>query len=81
MRIDITDLTSQEIIEILSNYPRGKLVIKYDRIFWDSVSFEPTRPSGEAARNFDPRQPPRGSGRIGKSFENMADTLGRMVHG
>ena len=80
MRIDITDSTSQEIIHILTNYPRGKLVIKHDRIFWDSVSFEPVNPSG-AARDFDPRQPPRGSGNIGKGFERMADTLGRMVHG
>jgi hypothetical protein len=77
MLIEITDLTSYEIIRILQNYPKGKLVIKNDSVFWDSVSLEPT--SNVAAQQFDPRQPPRGQGNIGQSFERMADTLGRMV--
>jgi len=36
-------------------------------------------PINVAVRDFDPRQPPRGKGDVGKSFEKMADTLGRMV--
>ena len=79
MNIDITDLTSYEIIQILTNYPRGKLVTKKDRIFWDSVSLEPVPKPNEAVRNFDPRQPPRGKGNVGQAFERMADTLGSMV--
>jgi len=79
MDIDITDLTAHEIIQILTNYPRGKLVIKQNRIFWDSLSFEPVPRPNEAARGLDPRQPPRGFGDIGKRFEKMADTLGSMV--
>lgn len=79
MKIDITDLTSYEIVQILTNYPRGKLVTKQDRIFWDSVSLEPVLKPNEAVRNFDPRQPLRGKGEIGQAFERMADTFGRLV--
>lgn len=81
MDIEITDLSSYEIITILTNYPRGKLVIKYDRIFWDSGSIEPVTKPNEAAQSFDPRQPPRvqKGNQIGKAFERMADTLGSMV--
>jgi hypothetical protein len=79
MLIDITELTSREIILILTNYPRGKLVIKQDSIFWDSVDLDPVQRPNGAARNFDPRQPPRGSGDVGKRFERMSDVLGSMV--
>lgn len=80
MNIDITDLTSYEIVQILTNYPRGKLVTKQDRIFWDSVSLEPVLKPNEAVRSFDPRQPPRGgNNQIGQAFERMADQLGAMV--
>lgn len=79
MNIDITDLTSYEIIQILTNYPRGQLVTKQNRIFWDSVSLEPVLKPNEAVRNFDPRQPPRGEMTIGKRFEKMSDVLGSMV--
>ena len=79
MMIDISDLNSYEIIKILTNYPKGNLVIKHDSVFWNSVNLEPT--SKEVVREFDPRQPPKGQGNIGQSFERMSDTLGRMVHG
>ena len=82
MDIDITDLTSNEIIQILSNFPNGRLVIKNDRIFWDSASIEPlqNRPQ-EVVRSFDPRQPPkvRKENKVGDAFARMADTLGSMV--
>jgi len=78
MEINITDLNGNEIIQILTNYPRGRLVIKNDSVFWDSVNLEPAYNKG-AAREFDPRQPPKGQGQIGDRFEKMADTLGRMV--
>lgn len=82
MDIDITDLTAFEIQNILTSYPRGKLVIKYDRIFWDSGNLEPmTRPMA-AAPMHNPQQPPRQPNQgndIGKRFERMADTLGGMV--
>jgi len=77
MLIELTDLHSTEIIEILTNYPRGRLVIKNDSVFWESANLRPV--SSEVIRNFDPRQPPRGQGNVGQSFERMADTLGRMV--
>jgi hypothetical protein len=77
MMIEISDLSSYEIIKILENYPKGKLIIKNDSVFWDSLNFEPV--NSEAANRLDPRQPPRGQGNIGQSFERMADTLGRMV--
>lgn len=81
MDIEITELTAYEIQQILTNYPRGKLVIKYDRIFWDSGSVEPVPRPNEAARSLDPRQPPRApeGNKVGKAFERMADTLGSMV--
>jgi len=83
MNIDITELMSHEIIQILTNFPQGKLVTKQDRIFWDSVSFEPVmRPPQGVVRNSDPRQPPRGptqGQQIGQRFEKMADVLGSMV--
>jgi hypothetical protein len=77
MLIEITELNSYEIIKILTNYPKGELVIKNNSVFWNSFATEPI--SSEAARNFDPRQPPKEQGNIGQSFERMADTLGRMV--
>ena len=89
MDIDITDLTGIEIQRILDNYPRGRLEIKHDRIFWDSQSLEPVSRPNEAARAFDPMQPPRqpmpqpqGQPQqpdIGQRFARMADTLGSMV--
>ena len=83
MDIDITELTAYEIQQVLSNYPRGRLAVKHDRIFWDSGSLEPVPRPNEAARNFDPRQPPRApqnqGNRIGQAFERMADQLGAMV--
>jgi len=87
MDIDITELTAHEIQNILSNYPRGQLETKHDRIFWVSGSVEPvTRPS-EVVRSFDPMQPPRqppvqqqnAGTKAAKAFERMADTLGSMV--
>jgi len=77
MLIEITDLSSYEIINILTDYPRGKLVIKNSGVFWESASLKPV--SREVAQTFDPRQPPRGQGNVGQTFERMADTLGRMV--
>ena len=79
MMIDVTESSGRELIQILTNYPKGKLVSKQGRIFWDSLDFEPKNPSG-AVRNVDPMQPPRGgAGEIGQRFERMADALGRMV--
>ena len=77
MRIELSGLHSSEIIRILTSYPQGKLVIKNDSVFWDSLNLEPI--SSGAAQTFDPRQPPRGQGNVGQGFERMADTLGRMV--
>ena len=82
MDIDITELTAFEIQRVLSNYPRGRLAVKHDRIFWDSGDFEPVPRPNEAAREFDPRQPPRApqqGNKVGQAFERMADTLGAMV--
>jgi hypothetical protein len=78
MDIDITDLNSHEIIRVLENYPKGSLKIKYDRVFWESLNLEPS-PSSRVMNSFDPRQPPKGEGDIGKRFERMGDVLGRMV--
>jgi hypothetical protein len=77
MDIDITDLSSSEIIQVLYNYPRGKLGIKYERIFW--ITQFSQDPKARAAANLDPRQQPKGEGEIGQRFERMADTLGRLV--
>ena len=80
MDIDVTDLSSYEITQILTNYLRGKLVIKHDRIFWDSVSLEPVPSSQQVAAPGQPRQSSPGQGnRVGQAFSNMADTLGSMV--
>jgi len=83
MDIDITELTAYEIQQILSNYPRGRLAVKHDRIFWDSGSLEPVPRPSEAARALNPMQPPRapqGQGnQVAQAFERMADTLGSMV--
>jgi len=81
MNIEITESQSHEIIQILSSFPRGRLVIKKDRIFWDSVSLEPVPRPNEAAKNYDQRQPQMGPQKddIGKRFKRMADTLGSMV--
>ena len=79
MNIDITELQSHEIIQILTNFPKGVLVSKQDRIFWDSVSLEPVqRPHEGAVRGNQQKQPPRGDN-IGDRFGRMADTLGSMV--
>ena len=79
MDIDITDLTAHEIQSILSNYPRGKLEIKHDRIFWDSPNFEPVPRSPTEAAMQPPRQPTPQQPTIGDRFARMADTLGSMV--
>ena len=90
MDIDITELTAYEIQRILSNYPRGRLAIKHDRIFWDSGDVEPVPRPNEAAPQYPPQQPPRQpSGQpprqqpkgndIGQRFARMADTLGSMM--
>jgi len=89
MDIDVTDLTAYEIQRILSNYPRGRLVAKQDRIFWDSGSLEPVPSPNGAAPQFNPQQPPRQpyppqgqpqqGNKVGAAFERMADTLGSMV--
>ena len=79
MDIDITDLIAFEIQGILSNYPNGRLVVKHDRIFWDSGDAKPMPRPNEDALPIN-RHPPRQSGDdIGKRFERMADTLGSMV--
>ena len=85
MDIDITELTAYEIQRILSNYPRGRLVVKYDRIFWDSGNLEPVPSPNGAAPQMNPqqqppRQPNQGS-EIGQRFQRMSDTLGSLVHG
>ena len=85
MDIDITELTAYEIQRVLSNYPRGRLVVKYDRIFWDSGNLEPIQSPNGAAPQFNQQQPPRQpnqpnqGNQIGDRFAKMADTLGRMV--
>ncbi len=86
MDIDITDLTGYEIQTILANYPKGKLEIKHDRIFWDSQSLEPVPRPNEAAMPYLQQQPPRQpipqpnrGNEIGDRFAKMADTLGSMV--
>lgn len=76
MDIDITDMSSYELVKILENYPKGKLKIKFDRVFWESSTLDP---ASKVLSSFDPRQPPKGDGEIGQRFERMADTLGRMV--
>ena len=83
MDIDITELTAYEIQQVLSNYPRGRLAVKHDRIFWDSGSLEPVpSPRVAPAPPYTPQQPPRQpnqGNKIAQSFERMADTLGSMV--
>ena len=78
MDIDITDLNSYEIIQVLDNYPKGQLKIKYDRIFWESLSVDS---ASRMNRNNSPRsestRPQEDN--LGQRFERMADTLGRMV--
>jgi len=79
MDIDITDLNSYEIIQVLDNYPKGQLKIKYDRIFWESLSVDS---ASRMNRNNSPRAEsarPQREADIGQRFEKMADTLGRMV--
>jgi hypothetical protein len=79
MDIDITDLKSFEIIQVLENYPRGSLGQRGDRIFWCSIGFEPERRNPNITEKFDPRRTPKGEGDIGKRFEKMGDTLGRLM--
>lgn len=91
MDIDITDMTANEIQQLLSNYPRGRLEVKHDRIFWDSVDPTPAPRPMEAApqhypphypQHYPPQQPPRQQNqgnKVAQSFERMADTLGSMV--
>jgi len=82
MDIDITELTAYEIQTILTNYPRGRLVTKHDRIFWDSQSLEPVQRPNGAAPQLNPQQPPRQPSKgsqVAAGFERMADTLGSMV--
>lgn len=80
MDIDVTDASSYEIIQILTSYPRGRLVIKHDRIFWDSVSLEPV--PNPTQGQVQSGQAPVGNSagqRMARGFEKMADTLGSMV--
>lgn len=85
MDIDITELTGYEIVRILTNYPRGRLAIKHDRIFWDSGSLDPVpSPQGAAGapNPMQPQLPPhqqRRGNQLAGAFERMADTLGSMV--
>ena len=86
MDIDITELSAFEIQQILSNYPRGRLAVKHDRIFWDSGSLEPVPSPRQAALPYPQQQPPRQpnqqqGNKVGQAFERMADTLGSLVHG
>lgn len=82
MDIDVTELTAYELQRILANYPRGRLVVKHDRIFWDSGMLEPVPSPNGAAPQFNQQQPPRQPQRaptIGERFERMTDALGSMV--
>jgi len=80
MLIDITEETSYGIIQILTNYPKGQLEIKHDRIFWDSVSLEPVPSSQQVAAPGQPRQPSTGQGNnIAQGMQKAADILGSMV--
>lgn len=79
MDIDVTELTSWEIIDILTNYPRGRLVIKHERIFWESGSVEPvSRPSADPGNYPGPPRPNAGN-KLASGFQAAADTLGSMV--
>jgi len=74
LSIDVTDLNSFELISVLRHYPKGKLTIKYERVFWDSEVNMQTSPMPPEARSGMPRDPT-----ITQRFQKMSDTLGQMV--
>jgi len=80
LNLDITDNKANEIIEILEDYPRGHLEIKFERVFWVSNSLE-------AQSRDNPANLPPGDRRdsllkqptVGDRFQKMSDTLGSMM--
>jgi hypothetical protein len=75
--IDITDKQSYEIIELMRNYPQGHLEIKYERVFWVSVSAGPARCSPESPPfTGGTPQPQRG---LAGASKRMLDTLGSIM--
>ena len=74
LSIDMTDMNAREIIGVLRNYPRGKLEIKYERVFWVSDINEPfiSNPIPE-----DRRIPQRDN--VSSRIKRMSNVLGSMV--
>lgn len=78
MNIDITDLSSERIIRILTSFPRGNLEIKFERVFWVSEEVEPQGHN----RSIPPRggMAPRNSlEEASQRFKRAADTLGSLM--
>jgi hypothetical protein len=74
MNIDITDMKSRELIQILSQYPQGKLEMKFERIFWSSDYITP-----EVPQNRPGMPQTQQNRRPGINFQAMSDQLGRFL--
>lgn len=85
LQIDITNLKSREIIEVLSLYPYGHLEIKSESVLWISDYIKPSlddKPdlinSLGAERNA-PRRNASGMQDVNKRLRKMTDVLGSMI--
>lgn len=76
--IDINDLKAHELIKLLETYPHGRLVIKFERVFWSSEQSEPYVARDNPGRDPHKRVNPPSQG-AGAPFQRMADVLGSMV--
>ena len=74
--IDLTEMKSEEITEVLNSYPNGCLTIKFERVFWSAQTTisRPTRPNTSNA-------PPQRRGGLGFDVEKASNTFMSMING
>jgi len=77
MDIEIQDMNSTEIILVLTRYPRGKLEIKYGRVFWCSDMIEPMNRESPVPPGRFP--PVRRKSQAENVARGMSDALGRFI--
>jgi len=81
--IDINDLNSQEIRNVLHSYPNGHLLIKFDRVFWSvemsNNQYKPSAPSEKPEHGYT--NEPKNKQQPNDPFGRMGSTLMSMVTG
>ncbi len=78
MDIEIADYNSGQIIDIMQLYPNGQLVIKYERVFWQTNSAIPNV-SLPLQRGGRPTQQSNKMNNVNRGLNAMGDSLMGMM--